>query len=73
MLEEFRLTSICAITLMILTYLVLGYHLVNFVSKMNSGKYENSVMLADGSSECRSNNLLVSADSTSYQGSVTEQ
>ena len=33
MLEEFRLTSICAITLMILIYLVLGYHVVNFVPK----------------------------------------
>lgn len=66
MLEEFRLTSICAVTLMILTYLVLGYHVVNFVSKINLGKYENSVMLADGNSECRISNLLVSVDSTSY-------
>lgn len=73
MRKEFRLTGLCAITLLVLTYLLLGYHVVNFVSKMNMGTYANTVGLANGDSGCRSSNLLVSVDSTSHQGSVTEQ
>jgi hypothetical protein len=46
MFEARHLTRI-AVALIILTYVVFGYHVVTYVSKMNAGKFQSSVMLAN--------------------------